>query len=292
MDFKSILNDDYDLALRLAFIDFRLLFTGSLSRVDIINEFAVSEITATRILNEYKKVRPKNLLYSNKTKKFTISEEFDSLIDISAEDALDMLASGFDKNKILRGRNVVIFERIGLYMSPLNKEKVATITRAIYNKKKIKCSYNSIRSGDASERLLSPLVILFDGRNWIFRAYQEDSKTRINYKNFNFSRVEGVEGLTDFINNEFGLDYDDLWGKFLPVELEINPLLGDDAKKEIRRDYNIPDGQNKILFTERAAFLWIIFNEWSVDFQQKSHDSFKFKLNNSEMLKSQGALGI
>ena len=292
MDFKAILNEDYDLALRLAFIDFRLLFTGSLSRVDIINEFAVSEITATRILNEYKKVRPKNLLYSNKTKKFTISEEFDNLIDISAEDALDMLASGFDKNKILRGRNVVIFERIGLYLPPLNKEKVATITRAIFNKKKIKCSYNSIRSGDASERFLSPLVILFDGRNWIFRAYQEDSKTKINYKNFNFSRVESVEALIDHINNEFGLDYDDLWGKFLPVELEINPLLGDEAKNEIRRDYNIPDGQNKILFTERAAFLWIIFNEWSVDFQQKNQDSFKFKLNNSDMLKSQGALGI
>lgn len=291
MDFKNIINDDYDLALRLAFIDFRLFFTGMLSRLDIIEEFAVSEITATRILNEYKKIRPGNLLYSNKTKKFTISPEFIELINISAEDALDMLSSGFDKNKILRGRNVVVFERIGLYMPPLDKLNVAKITRAMFNKKKLKCVYNSIRSGDVSERIISPLVILFDGRNWIFRAYQEDSKNDINYKNFNFARVSEVSELADSINNEFGLDYDDLWSKFLPVELEINPKLNDDVKNEIRRDYNIQDGQNKILFTERAAFLWIIFNEWSVDFQQKNHDGFKFKLNNADMLRSQGALG-
>lgn len=291
MDFKSIINEDYDLALRLAFIDFRLFFTGILSRSDIINEFAVSEITATRILNEYKKIRPGNLLYNNKNKKFTMSNEFIPLIDISAEDALDMLASGFDKNKVLRGRKIVVFERIGIYMPPLDKVNVAKITRAIFNKTKIKCYYNSIRSGDDSERKLSPLVILFDGRNWIFRAYQEDSKTKINYKNFNFARVEKVEELTEVINNEFDLNYDDLWGKFLPVELEINPILGDDVKNEIRRDYNIPDGKDKILFTERAAFLWIIFNEWSVDFQQKNHDGFKFILNNAEMLRSQGALG-
>lgn len=291
MDFKNILNEDYDLALRLAFIDFRLFFTGTLSRVDIIKEFAVSEITATRILNEYKKIRPKNLLYSNKTKKFTLSEEFHALVDISAEDALNMLASGFDKNRILRGRNVVIFERIGLYMPPLDKAIVAKITRAIFNKTKIECAYNSIRSGDMSERKLSPLVILFDGRNWIFRAYQEDSKTKVNYKNFNFARVTKVEELAESINNEFSLDYDVLWSKFLPVELEINPILNDDEKNEIRRDYNIPDDKNKILITERAAFLWIIFNEWSVDFQQKNYDSFKFKLNNAEMLRAQGALG-
>ncbi|HDR2864876.1 TPA: WYL domain-containing protein [Enterobacter asburiae] len=290
MDFKSIINDDYDLAIRLAFIDFRLFFTGTLSRSDIIEEFAVSEITATRILNGYKKIRANNLLYSNKTKKFTVSNEFTPLIDISAEDALDMLSSGFDKNKILRGRNIVVFERIGLYMPPLDKIKVAKITRAIFNKTKIKCSYNSIRSGDVGERMLSPLVILFDGRNWIFRAYQEDSKNNLNYKNFNFSRVSDVTELTDSINHEFGLDYDDLWIKFLPVELEINPSLDESVKNEIRRDYNIQDGQDKILFTERAAFLWIIFNEWSVDFKQKNHDGFKFKLNNVDMLRSQGAI--
>ncbi|MFG0517077.1 hypothetical protein, partial [Kluyvera intermedia] len=87
------------------------------------------------------------------------------------------------------------------------------------------------------------------------------------------------------------LDYDVLWGKFLPVELEINPLLDESIKNEIRRDYGIADGDSKILFTERAAFLWIIFNEWSVDYKQENNKFFRFKLNNVEMLKAQGALG-
>lgn len=291
MDFKTIVNDDYDLAIRLAFVDFKIFYAGSLSRSDLIDEFSISEITATRILNEYKKIRSNNLKYSNKSKKFYLSDSYEPLIDISAEDALGMLSTGFDKNRILKGRNAVTFERIGLYTTPLDKQKVARITRAIYSKTKIKCSYNSIRSGDISERLLSPLVILFDGRNWIFRAYQEDSKNNINYKNFNFSRVQDIHQTSHEINREFGLDYDVLWGKFLPVELEINPLLDESIKNEIRRDYGIADGDSKILFTERAAFLWIIFNEWSVDYKQENNKFFRFKLNNVEMLKAQGALG-
>lgn len=291
MDFKTILNHDYDLAIRLAFIDFKLFYTGSLSRIDLIDEFSISEITATRILSEYKKIRQHNLNYSNKIKKFYVSDDYEPLIDISAEDALEMLSTGFDKNKIIKGRNAVTFERIGLYTAPLDRKKVAIITRAIFGKLKVRCSYNSIRSGDLSERLLSPLVILFDGRNWIFRAYQENSKNNINYKNFNFSRVQNVHQTFDEINREFSLDYDVLWSKFLPVELEINPLLEEDVKNEIRRDYGMDDGDNKILFTERAAFLWIIFNEWSVDYKCKNNEFFRFKLINFDMLKAQGALG-
>lgn len=289
--FSSILNKDHDLAIRLAFIDFKLFYTGNLSRVDVVNEFSVSEITATRIINEYKDVRPDNIRYDNKEKKFLIIDEsFSPLIDISAEHALSMLVNGFDKNKFLRSRNLIGYEIVGIHQLPLNKNIVSTIARAIFGGKKIECRYNSANSENSGSRLLSPLVILFDGRNWMFRAYHEKNDSPIKYKNFNFSRVIDVKGKNEDSDHEYSLHYDALWNNFLPMELEINPTLGKKQKNEIRRDYGIPDNEDKVLMTERAAFIWIILNQWAVSYKGELNSSFKFKLNNAEMLRQYGAI--
>lgn len=288
--FTEVLNGDHELAIRLAFIDFKSFYTGSLSRTDLVNEFSVSEITATRILSEYKKVRPKNITYSNKEKKFLLEKSFVPLIDIHAEDALSMLATGFDKNKLLRGRKIIRYERIGLHQPLLNRDSIATITRSIYNKKNIKCRYYSAANADKSERVLSPLVIMFDGRNWIFRAHHENSNTLIKFKNFNFSRVIDVTETECDIDREHSLEYDELWSKFLPLELEINASLNETLKNEVRRDFSIPDEENKVLLTERAAFIWIILNQWAVSYCDNNITSAKFILKNADMLKNQGAI--
>ncbi|HHJ1261262.1 TPA: hypothetical protein ACQFMP_003601, partial [Proteus mirabilis] len=133
--FIDILKNDQALAIRLAFIDFKIFYTGVLSRTDITSEFDISEITATRIISKYKELREKNLYYDNKSKKFELNElEYQSLVDFSSEDALKMLSEGFDKNKFVRSRNIIRYENIDFIQSPLEKNKVAIITRAIFNK--------------------------------------------------------------------------------------------------------------------------------------------------------------
>ncbi|WP_368872278.1 WYL domain-containing protein [Proteus terrae] len=291
--FIDILKNDQALAIRLAFIDFKIFYTGALSRTDITSEFDISEITATRIISKYKELREKNLYYDNKSKKFELNElEYQSLVDFSSEDALKMLSEGFDKNKFVRGRNIIRYENIDFIQSPLDKNKVAIITRAIFNKNKIKIKYNSTTSKNKENRILSPLVILFDGRNWIFRAYHEDSDTDIKYKNFNFSRVIEVKKTIESIDYSQTLDYDDLWNMNLPIELEINPKLKKQKKDEIKRDFGINSLDNKVLMTSRAAFIWIILNQWLVyyDKDTESDNHHNFILKNIDMLKSYKAI--
>ncbi|PSC99302.1 hypothetical protein C7D74_30705 [Klebsiella pneumoniae] len=55
--FNDILKEDQTLAIRLAFIDFKVFYTGMLSRIDIMNEFDVSEITASRVISQYREFR-------------------------------------------------------------------------------------------------------------------------------------------------------------------------------------------------------------------------------------------
>ncbi|WOB99303.1 MULTISPECIES: WYL domain-containing protein [unclassified Providencia] len=291
--FIDILKNDQALAIRLAFIDFKIFYTGALSRTDITSEFDISEITATRIISKYKELREKNLYYDNKSKKFELNElEYQSLVDFSSEDALKMLSEGFDKNKFVRSRNIIRYENIDFIQSPLEKNKVAIITRAIFNKNKIKIKYNSTTSNNKENRILSPLVILFDGRNWIFRAYHEDSDTEIKYKNFNFSRIIEAEKTNESIDYNQTLDYDDLWNMNLPIELEINPNLKKQKKDEIKRDFGINSLDNKVLMTSRAAFVWIILNQWLVCYEKDiaSDNHYNFILKNTDMLKSYKAI--
>ncbi|HGY5237778.1 TPA: WYL domain-containing protein [Aeromonas salmonicida subsp. pectinolytica] len=292
--FYDMFREDQTLAIRLAYIDFKLYYTGVLSRADIVSEFDVSEITATRIIAEYKKIRSVNMEYDAKEKRFNVKlDGFLPYVDIEVEDALSMLASGFDKNKILRDRGSITFEHIVTPSPILSKEKTSAITRAIFVRRKIKCIYSSLSNSEPQsiERTLIPLIILHDGRNWIFRAYHEEANGSIKYKNFNFSRVKSVRESDEFAMIENGLIYDDLWNKSVPVELEINHKLSDHRKEEIRRDFGIHG--DRILMTERAAFVWIILNQ-SRTFYKKSNsvtiDDCQFVLVNEEMLRDFGAI--
>ncbi|EPK8184077.1 WYL domain-containing protein, partial [Klebsiella pneumoniae] len=242
---------------------------------------------------QYREFRGGNISYDNKSKRFELKKDtYEPLVKFNAKDALRMLSEGFDKNYLIRGRGFIPYEPIGFIQPPLENSFVSIITRAIAAGKKIKCQYNSATSNDSSYRVLSPLVILFDGRNWIFRAYHENSTSDVKYKNFNFARVVDVLSDDEFVDYEHGLAYDDLWNITLPVEIEINKSFSDVKKNEVRRDFGIKDGADKVLMTERAAFIWIILNQWMVHYDdgKKMTDDYIFCLKNAEMLRTYKAI--
>lgn len=294
MDFPIFLEKNPELAIRLSFIDFKLYYTGVLSRSDLIDEFNVSEITASRIIAEYKTIKENNFYYNQSEKKFFLNlKEFVPFVDISAEDALTMLASGFDKNRIIKKKGFIKFEKIGVDTNPICNEKVAVITRAIYQGFMVSCVYNSVAGREPFERDLVPLVILFDGINWIFRANHPDADGDVKYKNFNFSRIVSVKEKPNKVGREYGLDYDALWNSIVPLDIEIKSDLDKNAKERVRRDYGMSDDANRILMTERAAFVWIILNQWRIRYSGNKEllgDNYLLELKNETMLKQHGAL--
>lgn len=294
MDFPIILERNQELAIRLSFIDFKIYYTGVLSRTDLMEEFGVSEITASRIIAEYKKIRGDNFHYDSSEKKFFLCiETFTPLTDIKAEDALFMLANGFDKNRIIKKSGFIKFEEITVDTNPICNKKVSAITRAIFQGLMVSCVYNSAAGRDLSERLIVPLVILFDGINWIFRANHPGASGNVKYKNFNFSRIVSVNDDGVKVGREYGLDYDTLWNKTVPVDIEINSNLDSNAKEWVRRDYGMADNENNILMTEKAAFVWIILNQWRIRYSGNKDilgENYLLELKNEDMLKKYGAI--
>ncbi|SUQ37577.1 Uncharacterised protein [Yersinia ruckeri] len=126
-----------------------------------------------------------------------------------------------------------------------------------------------------------------------FRANHPGANGNVKYKNFNFSRIISVNDDGVKVGREYGLDYDELWNGVVPLDIEIKSDLDKDAKERVRRDYGMADNEDKILMTERAAFVWIMLNQWKIRYSGNKdflQDNYLLELKNEEMLKKYGAI--
>lgn len=298
--FNDILRDDPAVAERMAFIDFRLYYTGRVSRNDLSETFGLAEASATRVLRQYNLYRSHNMNHDRSEKVNVINKkEFIPLITVRAEEALEMLAYGFNKNR-LNHKPTIPYARVGQTPNLLNPDNVALITRAIYEKRAVKCHYHSANGEHNYERFLVPLAILFDGRNWIFRAYDRSEPSEIKFKHFNFYRVGTVKDadasdVGEQLSHE-SIDQDFQWNTNVPIALEIHPDLTEKEKETVRNDFGMSDGKNELFLTERSALVWLLLHQWNVEKGNENtirggkESLYWFRLKNLEMLKQYGAL--
>ena len=279
---------------RLAYVDFKLRFTGRISRLDLGETFGIAEAAASRVLTEYGVVKPDNKAQKVNT---IIRESFSPLVSIDGETALGMLANGFNKNK-LTNNTVLPFEKIGVIPNRLNISEVAMITRAIAGEYAINCNYFSENSPNHEIRTLMPLAILHDGSQWMFRAYDRTETKSNKFKNFHFARcmnvIEGFIGKENKRLDHEGLTSDKSWNLRLPLILKLHESLSEENKAQVRRDFGIPQGQDELFTSEREAFIWITKKKWYIDDRNKEQIEsdnkqglkrfYKFELTNYEMI--------
>lgn len=289
-----ILKEQFSLqrAERLAYIDFRLRFMGSINRSDITDLFGIADAAASNEISEYKKFRPRNVDYVRvKRANVILRDSFIPLIEISSDKALGMLANGFNKNKLVDAP-LVPYQRVGVFPKKLDPSLVSKITRAIHCQSAIRCIYLSGNSDNHGARILLPTAIFYDGHSWKFRAFhRENDSGRGVFKCFNFSRVMEVEELNEESAKEFEkIENDDEWQLTIPVNLIIHPLLAEDLQKAVKEDFGLSDDESELVVTERAALFYFLRKHWSIDINDSpSRDKFyNFYLKNRDDLKKYG----
>ncbi|MGR5048844.1 WYL domain-containing protein [Photobacterium damselae] len=279
---------------RLAYIDFKLYFTGRVTRSDLKDAFGIAEAAASRVLTEYSKRRPNNKTQKTNT---IIRDTFEPLIDIDGELALGMLANGFNSNKIF-GVTELSYEKIGKIPNQLNTSEVAMITRAIAGNYAISCKYLSENSTNHERRTLIPLAIMYDGTSWMFRAFDRSEPETNKFKNFHFARVRNVDEEHEIKesrqHDHEALTQDKLWNLRLPLILKLHPSLSEKDKRKVRTDFGMANDKEELIVTERAAFRWIVEKKWYIDArsnEMKLEDDnrgfnrfYKFELSNLEMV--------
>ena len=241
---------------RLAYIDFCLLFKGSIYRQDLIKRFEVGLSAGSRDFNIYKELAPQNLEYDVKQKRYFQTSEFTPLFDHDAKRSLIKLA-----NDISDG-----FDAIGDLHFPVEAPSslnvpdifvVAKTVQAILNECALEINYTSLSSG-SGKREIVPHSIVDNGMRWHVRAF--DRKTE-SFRDFVLTRISNVKLIGNY---EFGEDSDSdtEWQRMISLQLAPHP---NNVKfpKAIEMDYAMKSGL--LTVDVRAAMAGYLLRRWNVD---------------------------
>lgn len=241
---------------RLAYIDFSLLFRGSIYRQDLIDRFGVGLSAGSRDFNLYKELVPSNLAYDAREKRYIQTESFKPLFEHDAKRTLMKLT-----NDISDG-----FDAIGDIHFPVESPSslnvpdifiVARLVQAILTNKAVSIIYTSLSSGPDG-RELAPHSIVDNGLRWHVRAYDRKSNS---FRDFVLTRISKVT-IKESVNEGEVAAHDEEWQRKVPLQLVPHPK-NVQHPTAIEMDYGVENSQ--LLIEVRAAMAGYLLRRWNVD---------------------------
>ena len=264
---------------RLAYIDFKLYFTGMVTRSEIVSHFELGLAAATRDLKFYKDNAPGNMAYDNVEKKYFITTQFKPIFKHDARRTLIKLANNISDGFDSIGDTSFPIES----PSPLNVpdiDIIAKLSQAIINQKPISVIYTSLSSGSGARELV-PHSIVDNGLRWHLRAYDRKSKS---FRDFVLTRITKVTVLTQTPSHEEDKLEDHQWMRMVPLQIIPHP---NNVKHPtaIKLDFGMEKGMLEV--NVRAAMAGYLLRRWNVDCSESaslSGPEYQLYLQNSQTL--------
>jgi hypothetical protein len=261
---------------RLFYIDFMAYFVGQVARKDLVGRFGISEPAATKDFSLYAELAPDMLRYDLRLKSYVYAggkPHFPHQVDQALFSLAGERAIALDSEHAKRLESWVtasIKRRMPL-------ELVATITRAMYQRKKIQADYVSMSSG-MRKRILSPLALVHDGLRWHIRCFDHDKEKYIDHTLARFHAVEVIEA------SEIKLEDDLEWTKEVVLKLVPHPHA--EHPETIRTDYDITEDVKYVAL--KPCLVGYFLRHWHIDFSGDASGNPKaqhlYLANKSELL--------
>lgn len=238
---------------RLFYLEFLALFLGRVSRKDLVSRFGISEPAATKDLSLYADLAPEVLRYDLKQKCYVFSggkPYFNHDIDQALHSLSGERAIAIDTEHAKRlptWTNSSIKRKMPLSL-------VATITRCMYQHRKMSAEYASLSSGNRS-RILSPMALVNDGLRWHIRCYDHEHQ---EFRDYNLARFSAaIEGDLSDVR----LDKDSEWNNEVTLRLVAHPKA--EHPETIRMDYDIVEDAKYV--TLRVCLVGYFLRHWHID---------------------------
>lgn len=238
---------------RLFYIDFLAFFVGQVARKDLVTRFGISEPAATKDLSLYAEMAPTMLEYDLRQRCYVYANGvplFTHLVDqalysLSGERAI---ALNPEHAKRLPSSVQLSIKR------KVPVELVASLTRAIHQRRQVSAVYASLTSGSNS-RILSPVALIHDGLRWHIRC-RDESKGK--FKDYNLARFSSV---ADCGASDISIDDDPEWSKEVLVTLVPHPKA--EHPETIRLDYDIENDAKRVPL--RLCLVSFFLRHWHID---------------------------
>ncbi|MCY7296232.1 helix-turn-helix transcriptional regulator [Alteromonas sp. a30] len=231
------------------FIELVLAYEGLITNQRVREHFSVSNVHASRLIAGYRELFPKNIeiLSGEGRGKYTVTSRF------KAQVAKLSIARYF-KVAGSSGAHVET-ESVQYDLTNIAPEKFRTIHSAIVHKKAVKLLYRSMSTPSGAERIIHPKALVFAGRRWHVRAYDERNG---EYRDFNLARMESLFP-TD---TEQLLPADESWNNYVKLHLVAHPTLLKEQSELIRDE--LFEGATSRVVTVRDALVNYVLRELEV----------------------------
>jgi hypothetical protein len=242
---------------RLAFIELRLRFMGSIRRQDLVTRFGMQEAAATRDIGLYKTLAADNIQYDAKAKTYLIGNNFNPLFSYDTERVLAWLTQGIGDNAEPQPMTWIISDGPALLAKP-DLNTLSAVTRAMYLGCPLSMQYHSLTSG-LTQRDIVPFALIDTGLRWHVRAFDRKSK---EFRDFVLTRIKHPQVLLGQpIAAHEQCERDEDWNRMVELELVPHP---DQPHPEITKmDYGMQNGVLRL--TLRAATVGYTLRKWCVD---------------------------
>lgn len=241
---------------RLAYIDFRLYFMGTIGRPDLASRFGMAPAGATRDLALYREIAPQNIIFDGSNKVYRIGDAFSPLFEHSSQRVLAALALGFGDGVNGETQPLLPCESPTALSIP-KMNVLAPVCRAIHAKQPVAIRYHSMSSGE-SERVIVPFALVDTGLRWHVRAFDRKSG---EFRDFVVTRIETPTLIDEEPKANERPDNDILWTRIVELDLVPHPRL--ERPEIIKMDYGMTNGSIRIRV--RAAVAGYMLLRWSVD---------------------------
>ena len=257
MDGRSLEDMNQGRRERLAFIEFRLWFLGDVRRPDLIDRFGIAPAVATRDLAAYREAAPANIDFDGRRKVYVPTLDFKPIFEHDPDRVLSALSRGFGEGlgKASSGFLLCDFP-LRLNRPPLTV--LATITRAIHQKRAVRLTYHSLNTG-TSKREVVPFALVDSGLRWHARVYDRKAS---EFRDLVITRMEKPVLLEDDdIPEHEQAEQDIQWSRI--VTLELVPHPAQPRPEIVARDFGMKNGH--LILNVRAAIAGYVLQQWSVD---------------------------
>jgi hypothetical protein len=239
---------------RLAFIEERLFWLGSINRTDLVRRFGVSMSQASADIGRYLALGPPGLDYDKSAKRYVADETAFRLV-LGKPDAGRLLGElRLVDLGILTESETLTGETPPFDVTPVPARSIdayvlRAVVHAIRERRVLQASYQSMNRPEPTRRTLEPHALAHDGFRWHARAFDAETDS---FRDFVLGRLSKPKLKGPAASAPRG-DRD--WASFVELRIAPHPGLTAAQARAIALDYGLRGGAG-IVRVRRALLFY------------------------------------
>lgn len=238
---------------RLFFIEYLAIFTGRVSRKDLVLRFGISEPAATKDFSLYAAMAPGVVQYDLRQKSYMYNHRA-PIFEHNVEQSLHSLAGERAIGVTSVGAARVASWVTGNIRRPLSLDVASALTRSISLGLYIDAEYLSLSSG-VSTRRLSPVALVNDGLRWHTRCFDHSHG---EFRDFSLTRFSVVRTLE---KSPISIDQDADWHTSVILKLVPHPRATHPEAIDV--DFDLVDDAKYVKL--KRCLVGYFLKHWHID---------------------------